>query len=97
VHICQRVGSDVFRFTIERKDSNLLGLHVWGWGTWPQYRAYQIGPDGHIKLGVDLDCADDAEHHHILKSTVFCMFREVPKTSTKPALGVDTKRRTLGG
>jgi hypothetical protein len=26
-----------------------------------QYRAYQIGPDGHIKAGVDLDCADDAE------------------------------------
>jgi hypothetical protein len=25
------------------------------------YRAYQIGPDGHIKLGTDLDCADDAE------------------------------------
>jgi hypothetical protein len=24
-------------------------------------RAYQIGPDGHIKAGVDLDCADDAE------------------------------------
>jgi hypothetical protein len=23
------------------------------------YRAYQIGPDGHIKLGADLDCADD--------------------------------------
>jgi hypothetical protein len=24
------------------------------------YRAYQIGPDGHIKSGVDLDCPDDA-------------------------------------
>jgi hypothetical protein len=25
------------------------------------YRAYQIGPDGHIQLGIDLECADDAE------------------------------------
>ena len=25
------------------------------------YRAYQIGSDGRIKAGVDLDCADDAE------------------------------------
>jgi hypothetical protein len=25
------------------------------------YRAYQIGPDGHIQQGVDLECADDAE------------------------------------
>jgi hypothetical protein len=25
------------------------------------YRAYQIGPDGRIKSGVDLECADDAE------------------------------------
>jgi hypothetical protein len=24
------------------------------------YRLYQIGPDGRIKSGVDLDCADDA-------------------------------------
>jgi hypothetical protein len=25
------------------------------------YRAYQIGPGGRIKSGVDLECADDAE------------------------------------
>ncbi len=25
------------------------------------YRAYQIGSDGRIKAGIDLDCADDAE------------------------------------
>ena len=25
------------------------------------YRAYQIGPDGRIKSGADLDCADDTE------------------------------------
>jgi hypothetical protein len=30
-------------------------------GTVANYRAYQIGPDGHIQQGVDLDCADDAE------------------------------------
>ena len=32
-----------------------------GLGTMANYRAYQIGPDGHIQLGVDLECADDAE------------------------------------
>ena len=32
-----------------------------GLGTMANYRAYQIGPDGHIQQGVDLECADDAE------------------------------------
>ena len=31
-------------------------------------------------------------HHPILKSTVFCMLCEAPKTATKPALGVDRKQ-----
>jgi hypothetical protein len=30
-------------------------------GTMANYRAYQIGPDGRISSGVDLECADDAE------------------------------------
>ena len=34
--------------------------HV-GVGDVAHYRLYQIGPDGHIKAGVDLECADDAE------------------------------------
>jgi hypothetical protein len=30
-----------------------------GLGNVAHYRAYQIGPDGRIKSGADLDCADD--------------------------------------
>jgi hypothetical protein len=32
-----------------------------GQGTMANYRAYHIGPDGRVRSGVDLDCADDAE------------------------------------
>ena len=49
-----------FRFPTEPKDSNLLDAHV-GLGTMANYRAYHIGPDGRIRSGVDLECADDAE------------------------------------
>jgi hypothetical protein len=36
-------------------------LHVWGETNVAHYRAYHIGPDGRIRSGVDLECADDAE------------------------------------
>ena len=49
-----------FRCPIERKGSTVLKSHV-GLGTMANYRAYHIGPDGRIRSGVDLDCADDAE------------------------------------
>jgi hypothetical protein len=47
-----------FRFTIERKNSIVPESHV-GQGNVAHYCAYQIGPDGRIRSGADLDCADD--------------------------------------
>ena len=52
----------MFRFTIGRIDSNVTWSRGWvGETNMAHYRAYQIGSDGRIKAGVDLDCADDAE------------------------------------
>ena len=50
----------MFSLPTKPKNSNLLDAHV-GLGTMANYRAYEIGPDGHIQQGVDLECADDAE------------------------------------
>jgi hypothetical protein len=62
VHLCTFATQPqrCFRFTTERKDSNVLESRV-GLGTMANYRAYHIGPDGRIRSGVDLECADDAE------------------------------------
>ena len=32
--------------------------HVWGWAM-QEYRAYILGPDGHVRDRVDIVCADD--------------------------------------
>jgi hypothetical protein len=60
LYVCQRYCSDVFTSQSSAKARSYWSSHG-GHGNVAQYRAYQIGPDGRIKSGVDLDCADDAE------------------------------------
>jgi hypothetical protein len=45
-----------------------MAFSVSGWEAGMQeYRAYLVGPDGHVQNRVDLRCADDAEASRLAK------------------------------